>query len=44
MAEETSRMEKTELYLQLAKVAMMAIFLGIFIGLLLLGKVTITIG
>jgi hypothetical protein len=44
MAEGTSRMEKTELYLQLVKVAMMAIFLGIFIGLLLLGKVTITIG
>jgi hypothetical protein len=36
--------EKTELYLQLAKIGMMAIFLALFIGLLLLGKLTITIG
>ena len=37
-------MENSELYLQLAKILMMAIFLALFIGLLLLGKVTITIG
>gem|GEM_PF-1853514 len=37
-------MEKSELYLQLAKILMMAIFLGLFVVLLLLGKVTIRIG
>jgi hypothetical protein len=41
---EELNVEKTELYLQLAKIAMMAIFLALFIGLLLLGKLTITIG
>ena len=37
-------MEKLELYLQIAKVVMMAIFLTIFLAIILLGKLTITIG
>jgi hypothetical protein len=37
-------LEKLELYLQLAKIIMMAVFLAIFIAVLLSGKLTITIG
>ena len=37
-------MEKLELYIQVAKIMMMAIFLIIFLALVLLGKLTITIG
>ena len=37
-------MEKLELYIQIAKVMMMAIFLTVFLALVLLGKLTITIG
>jgi len=36
-------MERLELYIQIAKVAMMAIFLITFLTIILLGKVTITI-
>lgn len=36
-------LEKLELYIQLAKIIMMAIFLAIFIAVLLLGKLRITI-
>jgi len=37
-------MEKLELYIQIAKVMMMALFLIIFLALVLHGKLTITIG
>lgn len=36
-------MEKLELYIQLVKVAMMAIFLFVFLILIMLGRLTITI-
>jgi len=36
-------MEKTELYIQIAKIVMMAIFLAVFLAVILLGKMTITI-
>jgi hypothetical protein len=36
-------LEKLELYLQVAKVLMMAVFLVIFLALILLGRLTITI-
>jgi hypothetical protein len=36
-------MEKLELYIQIAKVAMMAIFLIVFLAIIFLGKLTITI-
>jgi len=36
-------MERLELYIQIAKVAMMAIFLIAFLTIILLGKVTITV-
>jgi len=37
------RLEKLELYLQLAKILMMAAFLVTFIILILLGRLTITV-
>ncbi len=36
-------MEKLELYIQIAKVVMMAIFLIVFLAIVLLGKMTIII-
>jgi len=36
-------MEKLELYIQIAKIVMMAIFLIAFLAVILLGKMTITI-
>ena len=36
-------MEKLELYIQIAKIVMMAIFLTAFLAVILLGKMTITI-
>jgi hypothetical protein len=36
-------MERLELYIQIAKVVMMAVFLTVFLAVILLGKLTITI-
>jgi len=36
-------MEKLELYIQIAKIVMMAIFLIVFLTIIFLGKLTITI-
>jgi len=36
-------MEKIELYIQIAKIVMMAIFLTVFLAIVLLGKMTIII-
>jgi len=36
-------LEKLELYLQLAKIMMMALFLVVFIALIYLGRLTITV-
>jgi len=36
-------MERLELYIQIAKVVMMAVFLTVFLAIVLLGKLTITI-
>ena len=36
-------MEKIELYIQIAKIVMMAIFLTVFLAVVLLGKMTIII-
>jgi hypothetical protein len=36
-------MERLELYIQIAKVVMMAVFLIVFLTVILLGKLTITI-
>lgn len=38
-----SYMERLELYIQIAKVVMMAVFLTVFLAIVLLGKLTITI-